>query len=305
MTYLKILLISTVCAFSLHAQMFNDSTFQSTVSNPKFKKGKGPVMLIDAAHHNFIVEMGLAKPLVDVAIADGYQPKIDSAQFTKAYLDQFKLVIITPAMPFKFGSKKEVTTESTFTLDEISASYHWVSSGGSLVLLSEHAPIDKSMTPLLNTFGIHSGIGIVWDSVNCDNSIQMKGFQTLLKFNKKNGLLNTKHPITKGERAGEQIEAIVTYGGSGLTGPGYTSLFTLSPSSEIKRWSGINPSGSANSQGLAGKVGKGKLVVLGDCNGFTAMYIPLGADKKLFAGMQVPDHHWKQFVLNTLHWLSK
>jgi hypothetical protein len=133
----------------------------------------------------------------------------------------------------------------------------------------------------------------------------MKGFQTLLKFNKENGLLNMDHPITKGEQAGEQINAIVTYGGSGLTGPGYTSLFNLSPSVEIKRWSGINPSGSATSQGLAGKVGKGKLVALGDCNGFTAMYIPMGAGKNFYAGMQVPNHNWKQFVLNTLHWLSK
>jgi hypothetical protein len=305
MSYLKILFFCTVSAFSVCAQMTNDSTFSASVSHPKFKKGKGPALLIDAAHHNFIVEMGLAKPLVDVATADGYLPKIDSALFTKAYLDLYKVVIITPAMPFKFGSKKEVTTESTFTPTEIDALHEWVSAGGSLVLLSEHAPIDKSMTPVLNKFGIQSSIGIVWDSVYCDKSIQMKGFQTLLKFNKENGLLNMDHPITKGEKAGEQINAIVTYGGSGLTGPGYTSLLNLSPSVEIKRWSGINPSGSATSQGLAGKVGKGKLVALGDCNGFTAMYIPMGAGKNFYAGMQVPNHNWKQFVLNTLHWLSK
>jgi hypothetical protein len=304
MKYLKFLILCCGTAFSMNAQMINDSTFDASVSHPKYKKVKGPTVLIDAAHHNFIVEMGLAKPLIDVATADGYRPKIDSALFTKAYLDQYKLVVITPAMPFKFGSKKEVTLESTFTLAEIDALHDWVAAGGSLVLLSEHAPIDKSMTPLLNKFGIQSSIGIIWDSLNCDKSIQMKGFQTLLKFNKENGLLNTDHPITKGERSGEQIDAIVSYGGSGLTGPSYTSLFNLSTTSEIKRWNGINPAGSATSQGLVGKVGKGKLVALGDCNGFTAMYIPMGDGKKLYAGMQVTDHHWKQFVLNTLHWLS-
>lgn len=304
MNYLKILFLCCAAAFSMNAQMVNDSTFDASVKRPKFKKGKGPALLIDAAHHNFIVEMGLAKPLVDVATADGYRPSIDSSLFTKAYLSNYKIVVITPAMPFTFGSKKEVTTESTFTPAEIDALHDWVNNGGSLILLSEHAPIDKSMTPVLNKFGIQSSIGIVWDSLNCDKTIPMKGFQTLLKFNKANGLLNTDHPITQGEQIGEQINAIVTYGGSGLTGPEYTSLFTLSPSSEIKRWSGINPSGSATSQGLVGKVGKGKLVALGDCNGFTAMYINMGAGKKFFAGMQVSDHNWKQFVLNTLHWLS-
>ena len=64
------------------------------------------------------------------------------------------MVLITPAMPFKFGSKKEVTTEITFTPDELIALKDWVTKGGSLIMLSEHAPIDKSMTPLFNTFGI-------------------------------------------------------------------------------------------------------------------------------------------------------
>lgn len=106
MTYLKTLFFCTVSAFSVCAQMTNDSTFSASVSNPKFKKGKGPALLIDAAHHNFIVEMGLAKPLVDVAAADGYRPKIDSALFTKAYLDHYKVVIITPAMPLNLALKK-------------------------------------------------------------------------------------------------------------------------------------------------------------------------------------------------------
>jgi hypothetical protein len=249
--------------------------------------------------------MGLIKPLVDLARADGYIPKIDSALFTQSYLSKYKIVVISPAMPFKFGSKKEVTTESTFSPDEINAIHAWVSDGGSLILLSEHAPIDQSMSPLLAKFGIQSSIGIVWDSLNCDNSTQRKGYQTLLKFTKENGLLNTEHPIIQGEKKNEQINSIVTYGGSGLVGATYTNLFKLSPTAEIKRWNGINPSGTANSQGLAGKVGKGKLLALGDCNGFTAMYIPMAAGKKFYAGMQIPDHHWKQMVLNTLHWLSK
>ena len=71
----------------------------------------------------------------------------------------------------------------------------------------------------------------------------------------------------------------------------------------IKKWNGTMPTGAPNSQCLAGNVGKGKLVALGDCNGFTAMIIESG-EYKLSSGMQVSGYDWKQFVLNTLHWLS-
>jgi len=285
------------------AQMLNDSPFNASVSNPRYAKGKGPAVLIDAGHHNFIVEMGLIKPFVDLSNFDGYKPKIDSGVFTTAYLAKYQIVVITPAMPFKFGSKKEVTTEITYTTDELNALHEWVSNGGRLLMFSEHAPIDKSVTPLFNKFGIQLSIGIVSDSLNCDTTKKISGYETLLKFTSKNGLLNREHPITKGELVNERINNIVTYGGSGLTGPGYTNIFKLAPTASIKKWSGSFPVGGADSQCLAGSFGKGKVVALGDCNGFTAMYINTGG-KKFSAGMQVEQYDWKQFVLNTLHWLS-
>lgn len=292
-----------VSAFSF-GQMLNDSPFNASVSNPKYKQQKGPHILIDAGHHNFIVEMGLIKPFVDLSTNDGYRPKIDSGVFTPAYLANYQMVLITPAMPFKFGSKKEVTTEITFTPNELAALKDWVNKGGSLIMLSEHAPIDKSMTPLFNTFGIQLSIGAVVDSVNYDTRIQFPNAETLLLFNSNNGLLHNNHPIIKGNNKSEWVQNIETYTGCALTGEGYTNIFKLSPSAKIRKWSGSQPSGGGNSQCLAGSFGKGKLVALGDCNGFTAMYVNSGG-KKFSAGMQVEQYDWRQFVLNTLHWLSK
>ena len=80
-TLLALCLMLTIAA---QGQMLNDSPFDSNVLHPKFAKGKGPTILFDKGHHNFIVEMGLAKPLMDVAAADGYQVKVDSMKFTKA-----------------------------------------------------------------------------------------------------------------------------------------------------------------------------------------------------------------------------
>jgi len=300
----SILLFLLLFTITSQAQMYNDSSFNADVVHPKFKKGYGPKILIDAGHHNFVVELGLNKPLFDVASSDGYQIKIDSMQFTKEYLSNYNIVVIWPAMPFKFGSKNQVTDEITFTIDELDALHDWVSNGGSLLMFSEHAPIDKSVTPLFNKFGIQLSTGIVVDSLNSDTPIEMPSWKySFLKFTSKNGLLNTEHPITKGEKKNERISNILTIGGGGLTGDGYTNILKLSNSAMIKKWNGTMPTGTPNSQCLAGNVGKGKLVALGDVNGFTAMFIKSGG-YKLSAGMQVSGYDWKQFVLNTLHWLS-
>ena len=300
----SIILFLLLFTITSQAQMLNDTPFNANVVHPKFKKGYGPKILIDAGHHNFVVELGLNKPLFDVASSDGYQIKIDSMQFTKEYLSNYNIVVIWPAMPFKFGSKNQVTDEITFTTDELNALHDWVSNGGSLLMFSEHAPIDKSVTPLFNKFGIQLSTGIVVDSLNSDTPIEMPSWKySFLKFTSKNGLLNTEHPITKGEKKNERISNILTNGGSGLAGDGYTNIFKLSSSAMIKKWNGTMPSGTPNSQCLAGNVGKGKLVALGDCNGFTAMSLKSGG-YKLSAGMQVSGYDWKQFVLNTLHWLS-
>ena len=308
-----ILLFLLLFTIKSQAQMYNDSSFNANVVHPKFKKGYGPKILIDAGHNNFAVELGLTKPLFDVASSDGYQIKIDSMQFTKEYLSNYNIVVILTAMPFKFGSEdfslffngQKQADVFTFTTDELNALHEWVSDGGSLLMFSEHAPIDKSVTPLFNKFGIQLSTGIVVDSLNSDTPIEMPTSwnHSLLKFTSTNGLLNTKHPITKGEKKKERISNILTYGGGGLTGVGYTNILKLSNSAMIKKWNGTMPTGTPNSQCLAGNVGKGKLVALGDVNGFTAMFIKSG-EYKLSTGMQVSGYDWKQFVLNTLHWLS-
>lgn len=302
MRYLTTVILIFISTFSF-GQMLNDSSFDASVSRPMYKKQTGPNILIDAGHHNFIVEMGLIKPFVDLSRNDGYKPNIDSGVFTTDYLSKYQMLLISPAMPFKFGSKKEVTTEITFTSEELAALKDWVNKGGSLIILSEHAPIDKSMTPLLNTFGIQSSIGAVYDTVNCDTTLKVSYFETILRFTSSNTLLNKNHPLIKGRNKHELVNNIETYTGCALSESNYTNIFKLGSTAGIKKWNGILPSGGGDSQCLAGNFGEGKIVALGDCNGFTAMYVNSGG-KKLLAGMQVKEYDWKQFVLNTLHWLS-
>lgn len=72
----------------------------------------------------------------------------------------------------------------------------------------------------------------------------------------------------------------------------------------IRHNTGVGPVGMKNSQCLAGKVGKRKVVALGDSNGFAAMVFDVEGGSKQAAGMNLQNYDWKQFVLNTLHWLS-
>lgn len=88
-------------------------------------------------------------------------------------MSKFDIILITPALPL-FWDKKEVGNLITFTQDEIDQLHAWVSQGGSLIMLSEHPPIDAAMTPLLNKFGISSSVGMVSDSLHYDTSYGLK-----------------------------------------------------------------------------------------------------------------------------------
>jgi len=282
--------------------MSNDTEFNSDIEKPTHEKGEGPKILLDGAHHNFFIQWDFIKPFYDLANAGGYQTIVDSLKFTPEYLKRFDIVTIITALPFDFTTKNEVTDESTFSKEEINSLYDWVNNGGSLLVFSEHAPFDQAINPLLNQFGIQSSIGTTIDSLNYNKEIGRRGW---IEFTRDNGLLNVEHPIVEGRTPKNRVNRLLTFGGSGLTGENYTNLLRLSESSKnVVHSTGVGPIGKGNSQALAGNIGEGKVVALGDSNGFTAMIFDRNNGAKHKAGMNLENYDWKQFVLNTLYWLS-
>ena len=106
-------------------------------------------------------------------------------------------------------------------------------------------------------------------------------------------------------REGEKVDEIITFGGSALKGKSFTNILKLSQHSLNVRHPFGGPSGYGDSQCLAGFVGKGRIVAFGDSNGFTAMQMQDGNGNTQAIGMNTVGYNWKQFVLNTLHWLSQ
>ncbi|MGE4070647.1 MAG: DUF4350 domain-containing protein [Lysobacterales bacterium] len=277
----------------------NDSEFKADVVQPRHAAGTGPSILVDGFHQNVFVEEGFIEPFLAVARADGFKVSVGKQSLDQTDLDPVDLVVIITALPFEFGTKTEVTDESTFSPSEIERLYEWVSAGGSLLVFSEHAPFDQAINPLLARFDIESSVGYVIDEQHQNPT---GGKPAWIVYSRENGLLNPDHPITQGRSAAEQITALSTYGGSSLSGKNYVRLLTLAPTAvNTVHPTGVGPVGMGDSQALAGRVGRGKVVALGDSNGFVAMKIKATGVR---LGMNAEGYDWKQFVLNTLRWLT-
>jgi hypothetical protein len=292
--FLLTVLFSSYC---LQAQMINDPSFDSKVLQPFYKNAQGPKVLIDGGHHNFFIQRSLMNPFIDLVKSDGYNPQIDSLPITKKHLSTYDIVVLNPAYPFDYGTKKELGDLKTYSKEEIDHIYNYVNKGGSLLILTEKSPMINAMEPLLNKFGITASYGTIADTLHQDKQFG----KNVIHYSRENGMLTVNHPILKGRNASEEINHIVMITGSAFKGQDYTNILPTSSAAQMGNIGVFTPVEQGSSVGLAGKVGKGKLVALSDTEIFIAMLF--GKDK-VKVGMQMQNYDLKQFALNIMHWLS-
>lgn len=285
-----------------------DPNFQATVAKPAYAKGKGPVILIDAAHSNFHTAGGRYRPFAQLLRNDGYVVR-DSKDGFESGLAGASVMVVANAQ----GSN-ESNDSSAFNASEIAALHRWVESGGSLLVVVDHYPMGPAARQLGLAFGVTIGDGMVQDSVAFDSTSKD---HSQLVFSRTNGLLGG-HAITTGRDSSERLTRIVSFTGTTLQGPPEStqllrfssSALAYSASPKIEKDGNVtrvivtygNP-GSAlgQSQGLAFNVGKGRVVVLGEAAMLTAQIDRTGSA----FGMGVPGTDDRQFVLNVAHWLSR
>ena len=285
------------CSAPMDTQLLmkNDPNFISQIDQPQFAHKDGPLIMVDGGHNNFFVMTGLIEPLLDLLANDGYRIEISRKKITDSTLARAKVFLVITPMSSPYTDAAD-SFYGAYSKEELLALEKWVSNGGGLIVFSEHFPFDVAVSDLLETFDIETTIG-----VTIDHDFSAADVGQIIFENER---LGETHPTIGGKR---QVKKLASYGGSSLNGDSYSNLLKLSSHAinVSREWMGIEggPIGSGDSQGLAGAYGKGRVVALGDSNGFIAMVVDDGNSRNV-AGMNDPKYDWRNFVLNTFDWLS-
>jgi hypothetical protein len=293
---LKVLLAIFLFASSTAAQQIVDPAFKATVNDPAFNKNF-PRVLFDEGHNNQLSRMGRYKPFADLIDLDGYQVVVGRKIFNKETLDTFKILVIANALGAD-DIDDAGAEQPAFADNECDAVREWVKSGGSLLLIADHAPYGAAAEILAKRFGVEMSKGSIHDTAAQDSATP--GWIT---FSRENGLL-LDHPVIAGRSDSEKVSRVMTFGGQSLKGPEGSSMFLklgdtimeTSPAAGEKE-----TSAAGRAQGVALKFGKGRVVVLAEADVLSAQ---VTGRERTPIGINSPGTDNKQLALNIMHWLS-
>jgi len=300
----KLLLVCTLyaalCALSISAQHISDPDFKTEVEKPAFGKNT-PRLMFDESHNNFHTSTSRYKPFADLLMNDGYRLVVNRQPFTVKTLASFKLLVIVN--PLGDDIDEPGAENSAFTEEECKVVHDWVRSGGALLLIVDPGPFGKSAASLAKQFGVEMFSNVTEDPENAAEEF----VTNLVVYSRDNKLL-VDHPITLGRDAAEKVNRVVVFRGQSLKGPQDSAAFLklaetardVTPSTDGSPPSVVATRGVA--QGLAMKVGDGRVVILGEADMLSAL---LGdPPQKEPIGMNYPGVDNKQLTLNIMHWLS-
>jgi hypothetical protein len=287
-------IIILCCA--VFGQQTSDPNFNPHVEHPAYTKNF-PRVLFDEAHNNFHTATGRYKPFVDMMFSDGYQISANRKSFSKESLQTYKILIIANAL----GAEEmddEGADKPAFTEAECDVVREWVSNGGALLLIADHAPFGAAAQILAKRFDVEMSKGYVLD---IEHSVPQE--PTLLIFSRENKLL-LDHPITQGRNDSERINQVQTFTGQALKGPpGATQIMTLAATAidQTEAMGGEKKSVAGQAQGIAFKLGRGRVFMLGEAAMLSAQ---VAGPENFKMGMNVSGNDNRQFALNIMHWLS-
>ena len=300
MKWTVVAIILAAFVVPLSAQQVADTTFQPVVQNPEYAAGTGPVVLIDAAHHNFHTLGGRFLAFGRVLEADGYVVRSSDSPFSASTLDGAAILVISNALNERNVEDWSLPTPSAFSADEIAVVREWVESGGSLWLIADHMPMPGAASDLAAAFGFRFNNGFAIDTLSRDVTI----------FRRSDGSLRD-HPITDGRGADERVDSIRTFTGQAFqTDSEAAPLFvfrrpmiSLMPDVawEFDTTTRIIPV-HGWFQAAAAQVGRGRVAMFGEAAMFTAQWA--GPANGWF-GLRSPGAEQnQQFLVNVAHWLS-
>jgi hypothetical protein len=283
-----------------------DASYETHVSAPAYV-GSSPRILVDQGHHNRHDISGTYKPFAELLRSDGCSVKVLRGRITRTALEGVQVLVIPSAL----GTDDE-NTSPAFSRPEVETIVTWIAAGGSLLLITDHFPFGDAVKNLAAPLGVQFSGGMTFDPVHHDANTDD---DSRIEFSRQNGLLPS-HPITEGRAESERVNRVLTFTGQAVRTSKGIPLLRLSrfavnraALSRVTRHRGdtrvevtFGPPTSAEgwAQAVALEYGKGRVVVLGEAAMVTAQ-----RDGGKPIGMNVPNTDNRQFLLNTIHWLTR
>lgn len=296
------MILLSVTAF---AQQIADPHFDARVETPAYTKNF-PRVLFDEAHYNFDTTNNRYKTFADLIFNDGYHLAVNRQPFTKEKLKTFKILIIANPLGGE-DVDDDSAKDPAFTAAECDALSDWIRGGGALLFIVDHAPFGSAAEILAKKLGVDMSKGYTVDPVNSDKEStepanEPSDNRGVIVYTRENHLL-AEHAITNGRSDAERVSRVMVFIGQSLKGPTGSDAFLKLADTAIDNVSSAEKALSAagRSQGIAFRLGKGRVVVLGDAAMLSAQVT--GSDNRPL-GVNIPDIDNKQLALNIMHWLS-
>ena len=321
----RILILTLAVAYHLLlnaglANAQNDTTFRAVIRRPAYP-GSGPRVVIDEGHWNaFTTDEGRGVPLIDLLRADGYRVTSFNRRFRAQDLRDADVLVIAAARGLDWqrlhsngGTEPDsMISQPAYSSSETAAIAQWVRAGGSLLLALEHYPYGRTMAGLASSLGVDVRDGYLADTAHLhraslpDSVARGTPMESRILANRPNRLL-ADHIILMGRDSTERVSGVVIFGGTSFCGPRDAApLIRVGPTAEQRI--ALGDPGTAPrlgcAQGLAFSLGLGRVVVLGDANGFVTAQERMVGNKVVKVGLSMPDSDNRQMTLNVVHWLS-
>ena len=103
---------------------------------------------------------GRYKPFAELITSDGYQVIPNKEKFTRDVLNKGDILVIANALGAE-GMGQPGAANPAFTDAECDAVRDWVKEGGSLLLITDHAPMGSAAQCLAKRFGVNMSKGHV------------------------------------------------------------------------------------------------------------------------------------------------
>ena len=291
---LSCLLVLTLVATAL-AQQSADPHFDARVDKPTFTKNF-PRVLFDEVHFNFDTTNNRYKPFADLLFNDGYHIAVNRQQFTKTSLATHKILVIVNPLGVE-DMDDEGADSPAFTPAECEVVNDWVRGGGALLFIVDHAPFASAAEILAKQLGVDMSKSETTDAANSDKEFNLP---SVIVYSRENHQL-AESAITNGRNDAERVNRVIVFSGQSLKGPQGSEAFLKLADGAVNEIDGKSASAAGRAQGIAFRLGKGRVVVLGDAAMLSAQVT--GSDNQPI-GMNVPNIDNRQLALNIMHWLS-